>query len=294
MSFFPRRRYYNSGRTRNFGNYGGYRNYSYNYWRKSSGTTDARTFGRYTHHDVTVLRADSVDGNVQIITWMDSRPICFVHGGIYYFGRDAIAMLENQAQYMLPKVPSGDNTRDSFSFGIVPHPFSDKATTATSVEQACVLTYNFIVSNVMPIVALNDPVRIADMFTVIRETEDHRRDSINRFEEFCEIFKGVYADIRSNPFNPEMNNLIQAVIQRLIDSDFITVIDWTPDYRYRLRGWMAPIEPYILQQQQQQQEAAPAQQPQQPRSAMGYQQASFAYPEEMRRESSQNSFLDGD
>ena len=89
MSYYARRRYYSSGRTRNFNNYNGYRNYSYNCWHRATGIRDARILGRYTHHDMTVLEAGDIGGNVQIVTWMRQRPICFVHGGIFYFGKDA-------------------------------------------------------------------------------------------------------------------------------------------------------------------------------------------------------------
>ena len=268
MSYYARRRYYSSGRTRNFNNYNGYRNYSYNCWHRATGIRDARILGRYTHHDMTVLEAGDIGGNVQIVTWMRQRPICFVHGGIFYFGKDAVAMLENQAQYMLPKIPGSDTTSDSFSFGIVPHTYSDKATIATTLNEAYVLTYNFIVSNVMPIVALGDESRIIDMFTSIQDDEHHQREHVNRVDDFYEIFRQVYLDVKNAPFNPANTGIIRNVIGRLIDANFIVTINWVPDYRYRLRGWISPLAPYARVEQAQQpppeqQHTAMYQQPQQ-------------------------------
>lgn len=90
---------------------------------------------------------------------------------------------------MLPELLGSDTTDESFSFGKVAHPHS------THVE-AYLMTYNFIVSNIIPVFALNEEAHIVDMLTEVRNTEDHRRKYDYRYNEFADIFKPVFVDIR--------------------------------------------------------------------------------------------------
>lgn len=222
------------------------RRYTYNNWRGSAGASnrDGRSMGRYTHHDRTVLLGGRLEGNVSIITWMGDRPICFVHGGIFYFGRTAISLLENQVKFMLPQLPEGDTTDDSFSFGIVAHPHAKDATVVTSQRKAYLMTYNFIVSNIVPVLAHTDDDRVADMFTVTQEaTEflDRGQPGTNRADEFMRIFLQPFRDVVRNPFNPDNDGSIRGLILSLVEHNFIVTIQWRPDYRTKLRGWTSPF-----------------------------------------------------
>ena len=90
--------------------------------------TVSRENGQYSPHDNLILQ-----NTATFITWCGKRIICAVHGGFYYFGADAIKLLESQVSYMYTTEYNDKDNTSSFSFGMVPHTHSSTYSMSKSI-----------------------------------------------------------------------------------------------------------------------------------------------------------------
>lgn len=233
-----------SSRYPRYNNYGGYNNnfrrynnnnYSNRNWTRSTGSAkpvDPRKYGDYSVKDEMVL-----SGSVSIVSWLGRRIICFYHAGVFYFGRKALKLLENQAQFFLPTLDQVSNnyyanTADGYSFGMVPHVGDSEKMVCVGQEQAYWLLFNFLASNVFPITfEENNSLRIQDMF----ESQENE----NAFRAY---FNETFANVTMNPFNPANKEAIMALIGNLFEAGLLQVQMWEKDYRRNYRSWTEALE----------------------------------------------------
>lgn len=235
---FPR--YGGYGGYGGYTNYGGYNNgfrrYSNNRnWMRTTGSAkiiDPRKYGDYTNKDEDVLAS-----SVRMVTWIGRRIICFYHAGVFYFGRKAIKLLENQAQFILPQLEQVANNfnqqpADRYSFGIVPHIGDSEKMVCVGQEQASWLLFNFLASNVLPVTFdSSNELRMMDMF----ESQDN-------YAAFMDKFMAVFNSTSENPFNPLNTDAVITLIGELFELKLLTVEPWVKDYRRDYRSWMEPLE----------------------------------------------------
>lgn len=182
--------------------------------------TVSRENGQYSPHDNAILQ-----NTATFITWCGKRIICAVHGGFYYFGADAIKLLESQVSYMYTTEYNDKDNTSSFSFGIVPHTHSStysvtKSSFARSFlnnnssipklgdlnisgkdcevidssSKAIRYIFNFIVSNVLPATidvtmqpGLMDNVTQEDLDKINNSKKEDMFTNSDNFEAFMSI-----------------------------------------------------------------------------------------------------------
>lgn len=144
----------------------------------------SRDAGEYSSHDILIS-----SNTISFITWLGQRVIGAVHGGFFYFGSEAIKLLESQISFMY--TTEATNKNPSYSLGIVPHGHSssysitqhsyvksflnrqsnqqfpktsDLMITGKDCEvihnrdSAVKYTFNFIIANVFPAVIKHDGI----------------------------------------------------------------------------------------------------------------------------------------
>lgn len=195
---------------------------------------DDRLSGNYKQKDMVIL-----SNTVCITTWLKRRFVCYQQGGVFYFGKGAVKMLENQVQFMLPDTAqqqtfntfNNQKEYQSFSFGTVPHLYNENNTVALGTREALWVLYNFITTNVLPTTLVDkDSRRLYDMF-----------ENNENVEKFNSAFIPIYNEITANPFNPDNETKVVQCIAGLFTTGLLTIERWTTNYRTLLRSWDAPL-----------------------------------------------------